>query len=77
MLRSTADYMRSIHLAGIHHMDTGQQMLIGSGLMDLCRHFHILGGGRGRLHMHEQMGRLFIIGFGHMHGCHLSTPCCV
>ena len=35
--------------------------------MDLCRHFHILSGGRGRLHMNEQMGGLFITGFGHMH----------
>lgn len=37
-------------------MDTGQQVLVGSGLMDLCRHFPILGGGRGEVALHSFAG---------------------
>jgi len=40
-------------------------------------HLLVLGSGRRRLDMDQQMRKHLITGFGHMHGCHPSRPCCV
>src|SRR6185312_5500488 len=60
----TGHQMVSIHVARVHSMFCWQEVLSGKRLMDGSRHLHILGGGRGRFHMDEQMRMLLITGFG-------------
>src|SRR5712692_7657731 len=60
----TAHQMRCIHIARVHHLFCGEELLVCQSLLDGCGHLHILGGGRRRFHMDEQVRSRLITGFG-------------
>jgi hypothetical protein len=53
----------SIYIPGVHQMFCWQEVLVGKSLVDGFGHAHILGRGRSRFHMNDQMRSLFIAGF--------------
>ena len=65
----TAHEVISIHISGVHGMFCRKQMLLGKGLVDGVGQFHILGGGRSRFHVDEQMGQVLITGFRQVNRC--------